>query len=403
MHLKKFVIPLISLFFLTMGGGFFSSLIPVRLHADQVSSTIIGLIGGAFFFGLVLGAFRTDRYIIDVGHIRAFAAFASLTTIVTLLHGQFVIPILWIFLRLIGGFSMAALYVVIESWLLVSSTPENRGLVLSFYMVVLYAAQSIGQFFLNIGDLRTMTPYVIIAILSSISVIPLALSKVPSPIFEEPSALSVKQLLKRSPSGFIGCFASGLVLGSIYSLLPLYIAAQMKQASDVSVLMASTILGGMFLQYPVGHLSDRIERRIVLIGICLVTILTSLAMTFVINYYLLTIITLFIFGGMTYTIYPVSISYACDSLDQNDIIAGTQGLLLSYSCGATIGPLLASFFMSGIGNHGLFIFFITVMVLLTIFLSWRTVQNEAPPQEESFHSLPQTTPVMAELDPRGEE
>ena len=165
--------------------------------------------------------------------------------------------------------------------------------------------------------------------------------------------------------------------------------------------MAILILGGMLLQYPIGKVSDVIERRLVLLGICAVSIIILLLMLFTLSNHGLFIVLTLLLGGCAFTIYPVSISYACDNLNNEDIVSGTQALLLSYSIGAMVGPLIASIFMSLI-PWGLFIYLITCCVILLILLTWRRQVSDASPQEDQFITLTQNTPIIVEVDPRGE-
>jgi MFS family permease len=397
---KKTFAPLLSLFIFTLGSGLFTTLLAVRLHLAGSSDLVIGSMTAAFYAGLVCGSFRIERFIVRVGHIRAFAAFASTLAVVTILQGMIIHIWVWLLLRLVGGFVTAGLYVVIESWLLVQSDTKTRGQILAIYMVGFYAAQALGQFLINTANPETLILFALSAMLCSLSVIPLAMSYVSSPEFGEPSTLSFRKLYQISASGVIGCFAAGLVLGAIYGLLPLYVSQQFQKNSLVAVFMASTIFGGMALQYPVGRLSDFLERRLLLV---IVSVLAGgvsiLIMLFTHNVWLLVTLCFFL-GGLTFTLYPLCISHACDYLDANDFVAGTQGLLLAYSVGSTIGPLLAPVFMHFFGSNGLFVFFLVVTVLLALFFVWRKTQRASVPSEEQFISVPQNTPIMAELDPR---
>lgn len=399
----NYFVPLISLFILSVGTGFFSSLIPVRLNFEHVSASIIGLNGAAFYLGLVIGSFHIEQYIIRVGHIRSYAAFASLIAVISLIQGIIVDPLLWVVLRFVAGIGMGALYIVIESWLLVCSNATNRGKLLAFYMLSLYGAQSLGQLLLNLKDLQSLLPFALIAISCSLSVIPLALSRAPAPIFDEPSALGMFKLFKIAASGVVGCLISGCILGAVYSLLPLYFSQTGATPGQISYLMAVMIFGGMSLQYPIGKLSDLFERRLILQLICLCTILVTLSLLFFQHSQLTLLIATFFFGGLIFTIYPVSVSYACDALDSKDIIAGTQGLLISYSVGATSGPLVASFMIYFFQNSGLLFYIIICCLFYILFLLWRKLSYEAPKHEDKFRAISQTTPVLSELDPRAED
>ena len=279
---------------------------------------------------------------------------------------------------------------------------QMRGQILAFYMISLYAAQALGQFMIDLGDPNTMMLFSLTAMLCSLSVIPITLTKNPSPEMNQPSSLSFKKLFKVSGSGMCTSFCAGLILSSIYGLLPLVILQKMGNTSEVGLLMALVIFGGMFLQYPVGKISDYIERRLVLLILSSLTIVISLCVVYFFNWSYILYVLLFILGGLTFTLYPVSISHACDGLDQKDIISGTQGILLTYSFGATAGPFVAPVFLLFFNANGLFYYMISVCSLLTLFLCWRKASIPSTPQEDNFIVMPQTSPVTAEMDPRAD-
>ena len=303
-------------------------------------------------------------------------------------------------MRFLAGFFTAGLFVVVESWLLLLGTKRTRGKLLAFYMIALYGAQSLGQFLINIKYTDPLLPYVLAGILCSFSLMPMALMKLQAPRFEEPSRLSFIRLFKISSSGVISCFCSGLILASIYGLMPAFLAGLSYKLHLISILMAIVILGGMSLQYPIGRLSDYMERRFVLILICIGLVIVTVPLFLLKHNIWLDSLLFFLFGGLSFTIYPVGISLACDYVKDKDIISATQGLLLAYSIGCVLGPILSSVFMHVSHFYGYLVYFLTINVLLMIFLSVRRVQRKAMPQEEPFLPVPQTTPIAAELDPR---
>lgn len=399
----KLISPIVSLFIFAIGNGLLNTLLVLRLHSEGSTSITIGLISAAFYLGLVIGSFNIEKLIIRVGHIRAFSAFASILTVSTLIQAVFYDLYLWLFLRFIAGFASAGIYVVIEGWLLTIGDHKSRGRILSVYMLALYSAQALGQMFIKLNNLESNSLFIFVAMTSALSVIPLSLTKSKSPALETPSALGITEIFKLTKTGAIGCMCSGLILSCVSGLLPFYIIQEMNDNDLVALGMFFVISGGMLFQYPVGKLSDHIERRKVLFLLCLVSIAASLSIIYVAHNIILFYITIFILGGMTYTLYPISISHACDILDPKDITSGTQSLLLFYSVGAVLGPLLAPIFIRTLGSNGLFIFFITISVFLAYVVSWRKVVTQPLVPEEPFMTVTTTTPVIMELDPRGED
>ncbi len=393
---------LVALFIFVMGNGFFSTFIASVLTHRGTSSMEIGLMSSCFYAGLMLGAFRIEKLIARVYHIRAYAAFASALTVIALLHGIFDSTFIWFVLRFLGGIATAGVFVVVESWLLSQSTLKTRGQMLSVYMITFYAAQSLGQLLLGLYDKNDLLMFVIIAMCCSLSVIPMAVTKAETPKYSEPSTLKIRHLFQLCASGLLGSLIAGLVLGVIYGLFPVYFTYQFHDPDRVARLMFIIIFGGMLLQYPVGRLSDVYERRLILLITSIASIVVLIFMAMFAESFLITALLSAVFGGLTFTLYPVSISYACDSLDTEDIVAGTQTLLLTYSVGAMSGPVIAPLFMHSMTHLGLFAYFIFFLGLLCIFLSWRKTIKISTPHEETFIAFPQNTPIGCEADPRGE-
>jgi MFS family permease len=401
-QLITLIAPLMSLMILMLGNGLLTTLLTVRMETEQVSTWYIGIMQGAYYAGMVLGSFLCEKFIMRVGHIRAFAAFASITSVLAMVQGLLVIPAVWILLRLAMGYCIAGLYIVIESWLLAGASLAIRGKVLAIYMMALYSGQGLGQFFLDWSDPKTLVPFCLVAILTALSVVPVTSTYEKSPRLEEPSTLNFFKLYQLSPSGVIGCFAAGLILGAVYGLLPLFTKAIGYSLSEIGLTMGLTIFGGMLLQYPLGHISDIFSRRAVILSVVVMLILSSFAIMVLHTYPLFFYVLIFIFGGLSFTLYPLCISLACDHLEGGDVVAATGGLLLAYGIGATVGPMIAPAGIALFGANGLFIYFMIIGVLLTGFLSWRTFKRAPVPlsAQQQYVAVPRTTPIASEFDPR---
>ncbi|OZG74420.1 MFS transporter [Hahella sp. CCB-MM4] len=400
------VAPLISLVTYSVGHGLLSTLVTVRLSAEEVSPQWIGFVSAAYFAGLIAGTFINTKLILGVGHIRAYAAYASILASTSLLFGLAVYPEFWLFLRLIGGFATGGLFVVIESWLMASTSAKVRGQVLGVYMVLLYAAMAGGQMILKWVDIMMLIPFALAALAASLSVIPLSLLKSQLPEIEDHGRLPFKRLFKLTPSGVMASFCGGLLLGVVYGLLPLFFSSVGYDVGDTANMMAVVIVGGMCMQYPLGRISDRYDRRMViafLFGLTMVLATAFIWMNAIDNQWM-TAVFIFLFGGVMFSIYPISLSHACDELPPEQVINGNQGVLLSYSLGAMIGPMLAPWFMSVRGPMGVFVYFTTVSALIVVYLLWRrTVRSPVPIEaHNTFTATVPTSPLIAEMDPRGD-
>ncbi|MDF2176721.1 MFS transporter [Aliiglaciecola sp. CAU 1673] len=398
--------PLLSLVVYSIGHGMMTTLLTLRMAEEMVSVQWIGAVSASYFAGLLVGSFVNSKVILRVGHVRAYAAYASLLCSLALLYGLVFDPMVWMGLRLLGGFAAGGLFVVIESWIMVSAPVKLRGRIMAIYMVLFYAAMASGQMLLKHVDIMVLVPFALSALAASLSVIPLMLSKVDMPQITRHEKLSVFTLMKLTPTGVMSCFVSGLYLSVAYGLLPLFFAQVGYNVEDIANMMAVMIIGGMCLQYPLGRLSDRLDRRIVLVGLFVSTLVISLMFVLfgVEDFPLFTSILVFMLGGTIFAIYPISLSQACDELPTSQVISGNQGLLLVYSIGAMIGPLLAPLFLMMLGASGMFSYF-GLMALLTLsFLYWRLSVRPAVPLEahRAFSASTPNTPVMAELDPRAE-
>lgn len=398
--------PLLSLFVFTLGSGLLTTLLTVRLHAEGGGPWIVGIITAVYYAGLVLGAYSIGNLIRRVGHIRVYAAFASILAVSVILQGIYVNNISWLILRFVIGFATAGLYIAIESWLLVIAPEKMRGRVLSLYMISFYAALAGGQFLLNVSSPNTIIPFCIIAMLCSLSIVPLSMTNATSPSVEDTAALSLRKLYRVSPSGFVGCLAAGMMTSVIYGLMPLFVKQLGFSTSYVAAVMGLTIFGAMFMQYPIGRLSDHIARRKVLIAISFLSLVLSCAlMVFAYRGQAMFLVFTFIFGGVSFTLYPISITHTCDYLEGSDIIAATQGLLLANGVGSILGPLLVPELIKVIGPLGLFVYFAVIAALLGCYFSWRRTQKTATPvaEQHDYVSVPRNSPVTAELNPQAEE
>lgn len=404
--LKTVVAPIISLIILIMGNGLMMTISPIQLKLFGYSTTAAGFLTSAFFAGLMIGSTYINRFIEGVGHIRSFAAFASLISIIAILQGLFVHPVLWIFMRFFTGICMGGLFITIESWLLVKSSIEMRGKVLSIYMSAFYAAQALGQLLLDLSDPKSITPFCIIVVFSSLSVVPLALSKARAPIMEEPSHLKIAKLFKISPLGVVGAMLSGLILGSVYGLLPIYSQELKFELAQIAKIMAITIFGGFVLQWPIGHISDKMDRRkVIFIVSCLTIVLSLMIAIMPTSKALLFYCLCWIFGGISFTIYPLCISHACDQVEVKDLVAATGGILLFYGAGCIIGPIIAPMFMKTLGPDGLFYFIALVASTLAVISFIRILEKKPIAKDDKlpYSNIPRTTPLVSELDPRSEE
>ncbi len=400
--IRLLLAPMFSLFFFVFGNGGFVTLIPLTLKQQGYHSIVIGMVGASYFAGLWLGSLKMEHLIYRFGHVRAFAAFAGLLSILFISHSLWVNPFFWMILRFMGGIANAGLFIVIESWLLLVGTNEQRGQVLSLYMLIFFAGQAAGQWALGHAKMGPMLPYIKASVFALWSIIPVALFAQTTPSFELSGGLSIGKLTRISPSGVISSVFAGSVLGSLYGMLPLYLVEKQLPHAQIATLMSILIFGGMCGQYPFGRWSDYCDRRWIML---LLTIAIGVMMA-ILMFGSITHLNLILFflGAVAFTLYPISISHACDHLPRHQIVAGTQGLVVTYSIGAFFGPMLASVAIALFGSqYGYPAYLMGLMMMLGGFLAWRLLVFPAPKGAERGDFVPvsqASTPAMAQLNPQ---
>lgn len=389
--------------FLQLGNGALSTLLSLRMGLDGLPSFVVGPVMAAYFVGLILGVFNGHRLISGVGHIRAFAVLAAVMSAASLAHPLAVAPLPWGVLRLVEGFCMAGIFMCVESWLSERSTNEIRGRVLSLYMVAVYMAQGLGQYLLTFDDPTGFGLFIVVSILVSLAVVPVAAARVEAPPPPPPSRLDFKGLYAISPLGVFGSAAAGVMQGAFYGLGPYYAQRTGFGVAGTAQFMGATILGGLLLQWPIGRLSDRFDRRAVIAGLCLAVAVASAAMIAVAGRGD-AIVLAAVFGGAIFTLYPLCVAHANDFVEPADMVRASGGLILAYACGAIVGPLAASAAMAAIGPLGLFAFISAVGAVAGLYAFWRMGRRPPPLSEVrgAFRPLPGMTPVATELDPRAE-
>lgn len=397
------IVPLLSIMILMLGNGLYTTIISLRLKDAGESDVLIGAITSIYYLGMLVGSFNLSSVIMKIGHIRSFAGFASVLAVATIMPGMSDNIVLWFASRLVAGYSLAGLYISTESWLIDISNNDNRGRYMAVYMIMLYMGQSAGQLFLNITDYKTMMPFCVASTLTVIAIIPIAIVASHAPRLEKVKALSFKELYKISPTGVIGCGISGVLIASLYGLLPVSLKTLGYSVDDIALLVAIVIAGGVILQYPLGHVSDFIDRRVVLIALCFFAIAVSIALIifgqFFSNNFLITSILFFTLGGLVFTIYPICMNHTCDFINPSHVISAAQGMLLSYGIGSVIGPIVIAYCMDLMGAYGLFMAFTIFILFLCLFTIIRIVESKKAIEATNrlFKSDPCTTPISPEL------
>lgn len=376
---------LLSVALLVLGHGLQSTLLPLAATEYAFTDLEIGIVSSFYFVGMVFGCLAAPHVIMRAGHIRAYAAMVSLMSAAAILHPIAVDPIAWSVIRVISGFCLAAFYMIVESWLNEQATNENRGSIMSAYIVVLFGAMMIGQVSISGMDITSFVPFAIASVTVSLAVVPVALTTT-----NQPAPITLVQfrpvkLYQNSPAAMVGVLLIGIANGAMWTLAPLY-GSQLGMTTDqAAVYSASIIAGGMLSQWPIGRLSDRMDRRLVMMGLGLATAFFALIIAIIspTDFYVAVGLAVAV-GVFSQPAYSIAVSHAFDHADADDFVETSSGLLLSFGIGSIIGPLSASLIMQGSGPQGLF-YLVTVMNLaLAAFILTRLFARKAIASEEKI-------------------
>jgi MFS family permease len=382
---KQALIPIISFAIIMLGQGFFNTFVSINLLTIGFSTSLIAVITSFYFVGLVLASLSIDKFIGRIGHIRSFILFAAVNAICTIILGMTTNTWGWIGIRLLMGACAAGLFITLQSWLLLLSTPLTKGKLLSLYMISLYAAQGAGQFILNFIDLNGHVPFLIFIVSALVSIAPLCLMKTPSFQIKSQSPIAnIGPIFKITPFGVLGCIIAGMIVNAFTSLGPIFAKELHLSIWQVSQVMGLSILGGLSLQWPIGHLADLFGRLKVLLIVTfiLLMICTTLYMSPFLPYWSLLLLSV-LFGAFAFTLYPLSISYTCDYFSTEKIVPITCSLLVIYGIGSILGPLAGSIPMQYLQPSGLFLCTGILSLILMIGGLSKMAQKALPLKENS--------------------
>ena len=394
-----------SLAILLLGGGLLGTLLAVRMATEGWSSSVIGIVMAGYPLGFVLATLWSRRLIETVGHIRSFAAFAAIAACTALLHGLFFNVPVWIAMRIAFGFSLASLYMITESWLNDRTPREFRGQVLATYGITTSVSLGLGQFLLNAWDVSGYQLFSLAAILLAAGLVPVSVMRIHSPEIVVRKRVSLRELHAISPLGMVGAGAAGLINGSFFALGPVFALLEGFSAREVATFMGAAVLGGLLIQWGIGHFSDRYDRRrlIVLIGLLVAGVSGMIAMFGGVSRLVLIGFAV-VWGGMAFSLYSLSLALANDFMEPEERVPAGATLLLMHGIGMILGPLIMSGLMEPLGAGGLFWGIGAVSLLLAFFGQYRHRVGEriVVAEQEAFVPVGQPTPLSAELDPRAE-
>ncbi len=409
---------------LIIAHGLQGNLLGVRAVLENFNIIATGALMSGYFIGYFLGANIVPGLVSKVGHIRVFAAFASMASLSILLHAIIVNPYIWILGRFITGFSIISIFVVVESWLNDRATNRTRGKVLSIYMMITFIGLGIGMLLLNFSNPKNYEPFILVSLLLSIALIPILLTKRKPPIFKKISSIKVKELYKISPLATVSMFCTGFIHPAIFTLGAVYGALMNFSLLEISLFLFLITVSGALFQWPIGYLSDRFDRRIILIITTLLGSIFAILCFFsvsqspdfmnlssdwkttilhITNQKILFYVFISLYAGMCLPLFSLNLAYVNDFLPKEKFVSAGAGMQIIFGVSAMIAPFICSFFMKNLGPNGLFIFlfiFHTIIGLFGIYRMTRRPIDVITENDNTFTPLPRNiTPLGIQLDP----
>ena len=404
--------------------GFQGNLLGIRSVIEEFNFIATGTMMSGYFIGFFVGANVIPKLVSKVGHIRVFAAFASMASLSSLVHVVFVDPVVWVMARFLTGFSMIGIFVIVESWLNDRANNKTRGKVLSLYMLITYVGMALGNLLLNVSSPKNYEPFILISLLFSVALIPILLTKRKPPKFKKTSSINIKELFKISPFGSFAMICTGFIFAPIFSLLSVYAITMKLSIFETSILLVGVMLAGAMFQWPIGSISDKYDRRIIIIFSSIAACFFSIMVIFVSgdgtslsNLFLETTVSfnyfstvmdktkLFVFiillAGVTLPLFSLNLALVNDQIPKEKFVAAGGGLNIIFGLGAMAGPIMCASFMKLLGPNGFFIHLILFLVLIIVFGIYRLNKRQYEENPEStFTPLPTSiTPLGIELDP----
>lgn len=396
---------LIAAFFLIVGNGLQGTLLSVRGNMEGFPLVLVGLLMSAYFVGFMAGCQFAPGMVKRVGHIRAFTALASIASAAALAYALAVEPVFWLALRVITGFALAGLYMIIESWINEAVDNEQRGRTLAVYRLVDLSAATIGQAMIALAAPTAFTLFAIVSILISLALVPVAMTTSAQPRPITSAKLELGKLFRISSLAAVGCLAVGGANGAFWAVGAVYVQELGYPVTTVAIFMTTVVIAGALVQMPLGLISDRLDRRIVVVA---TAALCSAAGAF------LALVggassEMLLYGGFAFgftamPIFGLCVAHANDRAEPHEYVTLAAGLLWLYGAGAVAGPVIAPVVMNAFGPKALFIHTSAIYGALVVFGLFRIFVRDAAPQKnrEAYVSVPRTSPTVFEIDPRGE-
>jgi len=391
---------LLGIMLLMVGNGMQGTLLGIRGNIENIGTFEMSVVMSAYFVGFLIGSRMTPELIRRVGHVRVFAALGSLISAVLILYATAPHWVAWTAMRVIIGFSFSGVYITAESWLNAGSTNQTRGQALSAYMIVQMIGIIASQALINAGDPSGYLLFVIPSVLVSLAFTPILLSVVPAPVFETTKRMSFRQLYAASPLGCVGIFLMGGVFSALFGMASVWGTRAGLSVSEISAFVAAIYVGGLLFQYPIGWISDRSDRRALVLGLAAAGAVSTAAVYLTDPGFPVLLVMAVLIGGLANPIYSLLLAYTNDFLDNSDMASASAGLLFINGVGAIAGPIVTGWLMEAVGDKGFFLYISILMATIAAYAGWRMTRR---PALDSAHTgafavlSPSASPLAVEV------
>lgn len=388
---------LLGMFMLMIGNGVQATLLGIRGAIEGFGPLEMSIVMSAYFAGFLGGSRVTPIMIRRVGHVRVFAALASMISAILVLYPTLTDPISWTLGRVIIGFCFCGVYVTAESWLNNSVSNNTRGTALSMYLIVQMAGIIAAQAMIGFGDPSGFVLFIVPSVLVSLAFAPILLSATPTPVFETTKPMTLRRLMQSSPLGCVGMAMMGGVFSALFGMASVFGTSAGLTVPQISVFVSAIYLGGLLLQFPIGYISDRMDRRVLIMTTAAIGAAASVVGALFGHVYAVLLGVSFMVGGMSNPLYSLIIAYVNDYLDVEDMASASGGLLFINGLGAIAGPLLTGWMIGAIGPQGFFVYLAVLMSALALYAAYRMTQRAAPSVQDTgaFTSVLPTASVVA--------
>jgi MFS family permease len=386
---------LMGVMLLMVGNGIQGTLLGIRGNLEGFTTYQLSYVMAAYFVGFLFGSWLAPRMIRRVGHVRVFAALGSLISAILVIYPVFPDWMAWTALRVLAGFCFSGVYITAESWINNTASNETRGQALSAYMIVQMLGIIASQVLLNLPDASGFALFIIPSVLVSLAFMPILLAPTPAPAFDSTRRLAFAELFRISPLGCVGMLLTGGVFSAMFGMAAVWGAQEGLGVREISIFVGAMYVGGLVLQYPVGWASDRMDRRMLIMGLSAAAAVTMLVAAAIALPFTALIVVALLLGGITNPVYALLIAYTNDFLSREQMAAASAGLIFLNGFGAIFGPTATGWMMETVGPRGFFLFIGILFSALAGYAAYRMTRRAAPQVTGAFRTVTPTASPLA--------